>query len=177
VWDWDIVWDGYTPDSKIVKKEGTIPFYRLINDRGDILAERGSWKTLYIIPRVMFDWTAHLNMMDDVTSQSSVDINIKLKSVVPDHYPRFVGYIDPLLGDEGIKRAREIPGALLKDIDYAVIGSNYLGNEGVGRKISEERHKHPELFYVSADISLENPDGNKIQVLSQNSRLDNIIIR
>jgi hypothetical protein len=176
-WHWDYLWPGYTPESKIVANEETIPLLRLENQEGTIIAKRGQWKTVYVIPRVMFDWNKHLKILSEVTGESTEAIDKRIRQVTPDHYPRFVGYLDPALGEEGINKALSIPGVNLQDIDYPVIIENDASAENVAEIIRDICKKRPELFYVQAEVYLEDDSGNKVLIPFEEAEQKNVVIR
>lgn len=101
-WSWNYIWPDLTPESKIVIEE---------QDKYTV----DKWKSVYIMPRVMFDWNQFLGLLSGATGKSTLEIDKKIKEVVPDKYPRFVGFLDRSSGEEGIKKALSIPGVTLRD--------------------------------------------------------------
>lgn len=175
-WRWDYLWPGYTPESKIVVNEETIPLLRLENKDGVIMARRGKWKTVYLIPRVMFDWNKHLKSLSEVTGESTEEVDKRIRRVVPNHYPRFVGYLDLALGQEGINKALSIPGVSLQDTPY-LIPENNLSSESVSGLIKETQEKNPELFYIQAEVFLTNISGEKVTLPFNKIEQKDVIIR
>ncbi len=102
-WNWDYVWPQFTPGDKVIVVEEVHT------------AMKDKWKAVYIMPRVMFDWRGFLNRLSGVTGEGGVEIDQRLTQVVPDKYPRFVGFLDRSLGEQGIKAALAIPGVTLRD--------------------------------------------------------------
>jgi hypothetical protein len=95
-WNWDYLWPGFTPDSKLI-----------IEPESSLVSR----KAVYIMPRVMFDWNKFLDELSDVTGESTTDLDIKIRSVVPDKYPRFVGFLEEFKDE----KALTIPGVTLRD--------------------------------------------------------------
>ncbi|MEK7155071.1 MAG: hypothetical protein AAB697_03005 [Patescibacteria group bacterium] len=98
-WDWDIIWPGFTPDSKLVIEEKTPSF----------------GKALYIIPRQMYDWTWYLNSLSAVLKEGGIQVEQNIRTVVPDNYPRFVGFFPSGVTPETLNKALEIPGTRIRD--------------------------------------------------------------
>ena len=174
-WNWDYLWPGFRPESKIVINEKSIPFLRMEDERGMVIARRAKGKVVYAIPRLMFDWGKHLNALADVTDEYS-EVDRRIKLVVPDQYPRFAGYLDPTLGNEGIDKALSIPGVSLKDIDYIVIPKNIASTEYVLRLVRDLQRKNPELFYVEAEVYIKNKD-EKILIPFKKPDQKNVVIK
>jgi ABC-type multidrug transport system fused ATPase/permease subunit len=72
---------------------------------------------VYIIPRLMFDWTKNLDNLSRLTGVSSLVINQKLTSVVPNGFEKFVGYLskdvseverDEIMKDNGVVRIKKV---------------------------------------------------------------------
>jgi hypothetical protein len=141
-----------------------------------VIARRTKGKAVYAIPRLMFDWNKHLNALADVTGESSLEVDRRIRLVVPDQYPRFVGYLDPTLGDEGIDKALSIPGVSLKDIDYVIIPKNVTSTEYVLGLARELQRKNPELFYVEAEVYIKNKD-EKILIPFKGPDQKNVVIK
>jgi len=121
VWKWDYLWPGYDPKNKVAK-EKIIPFLKFDNNKAGV--QQGNRKAVYVIPRLMFDWNKYLNALAEITGESSLEIDKRLKRVVPDQYPRFVGYLSPALGSEGEKKALKITGVSLRNIDCPITLEN-----------------------------------------------------
>ncbi len=176
-WQWDYLWPNYGPESKIVVNEKTIPLFRLIDKEGTVLAERGGWKVIYIIPRVMFDWNEHLASLSEVTGEDTMEIDKRVRGVIPDHYPRFVGYLDLGLGEEEINKASSIPGAVLQDIIYLIIVNKKIPTKDISEKIRLIQTRNPEFFYVQAEAYIENGDGERMAIPFKQVDQKDIIIQ
>jgi hypothetical protein len=174
-WQWNYLWPGYTPESKLVINENTIPIVRMEDKNGTILARRGEWVTVYVIPRVMFDWNKHLAALSEVTGESVVEVNELVRLAVPDKYPRFVGYFDPALAYPSEDVDLKIPGVSLKNNDYLVVTAS-LPRESVAQQIKNLQKKNPELFYVNAEIYLENTKGEKEFIKSKEDFIKDTVI-
>ena len=98
-WNWDIIWPGFTPDSKLIIEEKTPSF----------------GKALYIIPRQMYDWTWYLNALSAVLKEGGIQVEQNIRTVVPDNYPRFVGFFPSGVTQETLNKALEIPGTRIRD--------------------------------------------------------------
>jgi len=94
-------------------------------------------------------------------------IDKRLKMVVPDKYPRFVGYLDPALGQKGIDKALSIPGVSLEDFYYYIGAENIAADKRMENLILSTQKEKPEFFHVQAKIYLENEKGTKIPILSE----------
>ena len=113
VWDWDYLWGGYSPDSTVVIKEGT----NLQNEH----------RLVYIIPRVMNPWNEFLDKLLAVTIEDRSTIDKSIRNVVPDHFPRFVGYMRPELTDlQGEEMVNKIPGATIKRVNESANTEAYI---------------------------------------------------
>lgn len=177
VWSWDYLWEGLTPDSKIIADEKHIPFLRLEDRLGNTIAVRGNWKTAYIIPRVMFDWGKFIALLADATGKSYQEVENKVRQTVPDHYPRFVGYLDIALRQEAIERALKIPGVTLQDIEYAILAESVSPSKEILESINNLYKNSPELFYAQAEVYLEDHKGKKTQIPFQKISQEDVIVK
>lgn len=110
IWDWDYLWPGYSPSSKIAVA----------------LASTQPKLMVYMIPQLMYDWTKGLDSLSKVTGESTISIDRTIRRVVPDKFPRFVGYLDT---DES--KALAIPGvSLVKDDSGPQTRVYILGEKG-----------------------------------------------
>jgi len=159
VWNWDYLYPGFKPGSEITVNEGTIPFLKMVDSEGQVVAERGEGKMIYVIPRVMLDWNWHLRELSGLTDLTTAEIDETIKRSIPDHYPRFVGYMDPRLVPEKIEAVSSIPGVTLVNIDYVVLPKN---NPNYGA-VKDLKTKRPELFYVEADAYVRK-DGAEVRL-------------
>ncbi len=177
IWEWDYLYPNYEAESEIIINEKNIPFLRMENKQGIILAERKPWKTVYVIPRLMFDWNKYLNSLSEVTNSSKLEIDQAIKTVIPDQYPRFVGYLDPSLGKEAIDKALSFPGVSLRDNDYAVVEKTIYPSQKILPLIKALHQKNPEIFYTRAEIYLRNNEDEKILIQFKNVALEDTIIK
>lgn len=164
IWKWDYLWPKFSPDSKLVVEESNIPFLRMEDRQGRVLAVRSPGREVYIIPRLMFDWGKALNSLSEVVGESSLDVGEKMKVVIPDKYPRFAGYLDSGLGEEGVKKALAIPGASLRDTGYVKVVDETYPPGHVSRMLKNLFKSQPDLFFPKAQIYLENSQGEKVPI-------------
>jgi hypothetical protein len=158
-WDWDYLLDGFNSETGLKIIDDTIPFYQLVANQKEVIAERGPWKMVYVIPRLMYDWNKHLNRLSEVTGMPTLEVDKQIRRFVPSDFPRFVGYLDPSLGKSGIKMANDIKGVVLKDIDYAVIPPEAENNDWPMREIKRLTEDRPKIFYVRAkETNIQLPD-------------------
>jgi hypothetical protein len=174
VWDWDYVLPGYTPGTKIEIQEGTIPLAKIVDSRGRTLATRGDWKMVYIFPRVMFDWNKYLADLAKVTGDEPHLVDRRIRQVVPDHFLRFAGYVNPALGQEGLRQAADISGVHLRGVQYLNILAGDL--EEVAKFIKAAQETSPELFYQRAQVYLEK-DGQKIPLVFAGVESKDIVLQ
>lgn len=177
IWKWDYLWPGYNPDNKIVVIEGDIPLLRVEDNQGRVLMERSQGKEVYIIPRLMFDWGKALNSLSEVVGESSLDVGEKMKVVIPDKYPRFAGYLNPILGEEGSKKALAIPGASLRDTSVVAMVSDAYKPDHLVRILGDLRKRQPELFFPQVEIYIENNKGEKIVIPVKQIKQKDVIIK
>jgi hypothetical protein len=177
LWKWDYLWPRYSPESKIVVNEKTIPISSLENMDGVVVARRGNGEAVYVIPRLMFDWNKYLDILSQLTNQGSMEVDRRIKMTVPDQYPRFVGYLDPASRKEKINEALSFPGVSLQDIGYLVIVKSSTSPEDVSGLINRVRAKYPELFYIQAEAYLEKGSGEKIPFLFKQPQQKDVIIQ
>jgi len=175
-WKWEYLWPGFNAESKIIIKEKTIPLLK-VEDKNEVtILKRGEGKVVYIIPRIMFDWSKYLNALAEITGEQSTEIDRRVKTVVPDHYPRFVGYLNPALGQEERNRALVIPGVTLEDVPYLVVDNSLLVGDIHGL-IEAIRQKNPELFYVQAEGYIENKEGKRVLIPFKKFSQEDVIVK
>jgi len=157
VWEWDYLWPGYSPNLKIVIDEKDIPLNKLIlNEKQS--AYKDSGKTVYMIPRLMFDWCESTDLLAKLTAQNSQEVNQIIRKSIPDDYPRFVGYLDPNLDFDNpeTKKFLSYPGVSLRDNLYFSINSQVKNKALISRTLVNLQKQHPEYFYTKAEIYIEN---------------------
>ena len=150
VWNWDMLWPGYDPSSQIIVERGETP--PSVN------------YTVYVIPRLMYDWCQSLNDFSLLIGESSLDVDSKIKEVVPDDFPRFIGILDRKLGPGGVAQAEAIKGVVLKKVDYPIILTELPQANLEADYLSELQRNNPELFYSQANVFVENNQGERIEI-------------
>ncbi|MFH1561020.1 MAG: glycosyltransferase family 39 protein [Patescibacteria group bacterium] len=175
-WQWDYLWPGFDPQSEVVIKEGTIPLLRLKDGAGLVIAERKDWWQVYLVPRVMFDWTKHLASLSEVTGLSTMELDKIVKTAIPDHFPRFIGYLDSDLGLDSVEKAKTIPGVTLRKIPYPVTISESELIKDVSGQIEVLNQSRPELFYLQATGYLKSEEGEKSQIPFVQYSEQNVIV-
>jgi hypothetical protein len=146
VWDYDYLWPGYTPESVFeIENVGHIALREVRDARGNRLAVRAPGKAVYVITRVL-SIPVETNKLAEVTNLDAQEALLKVQSVIPDHYPRFVGFLDPTQGNAEAK-AQEINSATFKEVEF-------LGNVSSPEVIRTILHSHPQLLYQQADVWL-----------------------
>lgn len=177
MWDWDYLWNGYGDGVELVVNEGQIPLEKVIDQNGKTQAIRGNWKAVYIIPRVMNPWNEFLDNLKTITLESRSEINSRIRSVVPDHFPRFVGYLDPRLSlEKGDETVRKIPGATLRDVSFLVplaTANTDLLTPFIEKLLVDK----PNLFVQKAQVYLMSPDGTKHPIEFANSGDEDEVIQ
>lgn len=124
-WKWDYLWPGYSPDKRI-----TVEPHGIIGPNGQQVHSRGKAEKVYIITRHV-QWPATLDILADVVDRlGGVEIGDRIRWVIPDDFPRFVGLLDKNLGKEGRKKAENIKGVKLREIDLDLITDIYFDNNG-----------------------------------------------
>jgi hypothetical protein len=102
VWKWDYLWPGYDPEGKIEFKEITS---KLIQK---------SEKAVYVIPRLMYDWGKYSSSLSTLTKMSNSEVDKKIRETIPDDFFRFVGYLDPDVDQDTIRK-NLLPGIEIRD--------------------------------------------------------------
>lgn len=177
VWNWDYLYPRFNPESKISIEEKGIPFSKLTGKEGEVLAERAEGKTVYIIPRLMYDRGKSTNSLSIVTSKSSGEISATLATTIPDDFPRYVGYLDPALKEQGIIEALSIKGVSLRDNQFARIADSVKDPSQVSNILNYYLDKNPEVFYTNADIFITNKDGEKKPIKFKNGNLNDVTLK
>ncbi|MEJ2347670.1 MAG: glycosyltransferase family 39 protein [Patescibacteria group bacterium] len=175
VWDWKYLWEGFEPGTSILVREKQIPLY-IVEGQGGILATRAPGKEVYIIPRVMLDWAWHLGKLSELTGESTLTIDERVKRSIPDHYPRFIGYLDPRLDYQDVKDSN-VPGVTFKDVNYIKISDGKLGTEGEIKDFYKFLAEDNELLDVQADIFLLDEKGQIINQIKEAGIGQNKIIK
>lgn len=175
VWTGDLLWPGYRSSSKISVKEETIALKKIENKNNEVLAVRGKWKMVYMFPRVMFNWNQNLKDLSEVTGENMQEIDSRIRGVVPDHFVRFVGYLDPALGSEGAAEVDLISGAKLKDVDYLIIKAG--NREEAANIIRSLQRDRPELFYMQAIVSFTNENNQEVTLPFQSTEENDVVVK
>jgi len=122
IWDWNYLWPDYTPEKTItVDPSGAVPL-SILDGRVQNVGNSNEWKAVYVIPRLMFDWSNYINKLGELTGKSSLEVDALLKKVVPDDYPRFVGYL-PLDRQNLANEENLLPGIIVSDVDFETINN------------------------------------------------------
>ncbi len=156
VWDWDYLWPGYGPQSQIkIENADRIPLKEILDEAGQTVAVRSAGKAVYAIPRVL-RIPQDTDLLAQVVGESGDDELALIQKVIPDHYPRFVGYLDPTLGADREARALAINSVTFREVEY-------LRTVAVAKTavplIARARQEHPELFYQPAKVWLQTDSG------------------
>lgn len=150
VWNWDMLWPGYDPSFQIiVERKETSPSVNY---------------TVYVIPRLMYDWCQSLNDFSLLIGKSSLDVDSKIKQVIPDDFPRFIGILNRKLGSGGVTQAEAIKGVVLRKTDYPIILTDLPQANLEADYLSALQKDNPELFYPQANIFMEDNQGEKIEI-------------
>jgi len=171
VWKWDYLYPGYDPDGEIQVTEGPLTTAKLIRD-SFVVAESGSWKAVYIIPRLMSDWGRYLSALSTLTTLGNMQIDEQVKTVIPDVYPRFIGILDPSLDPDTISK-NILPGVYLVDQDYLVQQGTYTNDRQVFKDILKLQKIHPEMFYLTGTVTFVDTSGDEHSLLFQRSDKQN----
>ena len=175
-WDWDYVWTGFTPQSELVIDEDTIPVTRLENNAGELIASRGKWKTVYVIPRLMYDWNKHIDALAKVTGLNPLEVDRRVKKTTPSDYPRFVGYLDPSKNLSIVeKQALEIKGVSLRPISFVIAPQHRKANSETTRIIYQALEEQPSAFDVRADIKLTTPQAEDEVILRKDTQSEDFV--
>lgn len=124
-WKWDYLWPGYSPEKKI-----TIEPHGIIGLNGQQVHSRGKREKVYIITRHV-KWPETLNQLAEVVEiPGGVEVGERVNWAIPDDFPRYIGILNKNLGEEGRKKALEIKGVKLREIDLDLITDIYFDNNG-----------------------------------------------
>lgn len=135
-WKWNYLLDNYSPTNKIIVNKFEIP-----------KNNSESLRSLYIVPRLMSDWGQSINSLSALTGKTGTDIDIQIKTVVPDQYPQFVGYLNPKLGNEGIQQALNTHGVSIDEPEFFTPSTLTTSAQ-------------PD-YYINANLFQENDKGQK----------------
>ena len=161
IWDWDYLWPGYWPGAEMKIDETETADYFALPWCKCATTAGGKWQTVYIIPRLMYDWGAHLAALSLATGDGGVEIDKRIKQFAPDDYPRFVGFVKPGVSEE---EALAIKGVRLKEFeaDYVVLPKGEVTDGKILKNMDSLRATRPESFYTFAHVSFEDEGGEKV---------------
>ncbi|KKT83986.1 MAG: hypothetical protein UW80_C0003G0002 [Microgenomates group bacterium GW2011_GWC1_44_9] len=100
-WKWDYLWPGFDPRGRVE-----------IEKTSKLLKK--SQKAVYVIPRLMYDWGKYSQALSRLTRLGSSVVDKILREVIPDDYPRFVGYLDPGMDPDTLKN-NLLPGIAVRE--------------------------------------------------------------
>lgn len=124
-WKWDYLWPGYSNEKKI-----RVELLDTEKATGKKIHKRGKGEKVYIITRHI-QWPATLDKLAEVVEMSGgVEIGERLRASIPDDFPRYAGILNQGLGKEGRKKAMDIKGVKLREIDFDVSADIYFENNG-----------------------------------------------
>jgi hypothetical protein len=101
-------------------------------------------------------------------------VDRRIRQVVPDHFLRFAGYVNPALGQEGLRQAADISGVHLQDVQYLNILAGDLVE--VAKFIKSTQENSPQLFYQRAKVYLEK-DGQKTPIVFDGVESKDIVLQ
>lgn len=171
-WKWDYLWPAYNPEDQIVIENSILPV-AAIRRGGNVVARPGKAEKLYIITRHV-QWPQTLDVLSELTGKNTLVTGDTLHQVVPDDFPRFVGMLNGNLGEEGKKKALDVKGAKLFNVEYLVPEPNSAKHD-IYKLIYKLNDERPELFYVNADIYFEN-NGTREYILKSDPAKKDIIL-
>lgn len=163
-WNDDYLLKGYDKDSQIIINKKTIPFLKMIDNKGATMARRNKWHSIYIIPRLMFEWTKHLDLLSEITAQRGLETEKRIQRVIPDDFPAFVGYLDIKLGETGVDKALAIKGVSIKEVEYPLLEERYRQDDNLIKRIRELEEQDPWLFKKEATGFVKNTQGEKFEI-------------
>ena len=161
VWNWDMLWPGYSPETQVVVGQVDLPLKQLKNSSGQVYATPGTGYVVSMIPRLMFDWNQSLNQLAYLTGKSSMFVDSKIKEVIPDDFPRFIGLLDQSLGQEGIEQAQQTKGVILRQVLYPLVIQGLPQSDQAIQHLRLLEETQPELFYLQADVYLQDNQGKR----------------
>lgn len=124
-WKWDYLWPDYSPEKKIITE-----FFDGETAAGKTLQKKGKGEKVYIITRHI-KWPATLDRLAEVTQlMGGVEIGERLRWSIPDDFPRYVGILNKGLGEDGRKKALDITGVKLREIDFDAAADIYFEHNG-----------------------------------------------
>jgi hypothetical protein len=163
-WSDEYLLPGYSKESQIVINAKTIPFLKMVDSFGSEVAKRDRWYEVYVIPRLMFEWTKHLDQLALITGDPSMTIDGRIKRVIPDDLPVFVGYLNVKLGQAGIEKALAIKGVSVKEIDYPLLDFKYEKYIDLIPTIEKLKTNQTYLFIVEASGKVINQYGKEYPI-------------
>lgn len=133
-WKWDYLWPGYSPDKEII-----------VASTDQQAQSKGIMEEVYIITRHV-QWPDTLNKLAEIVDiPGGVEAGERVNWAIPDDFPRYIGLLKKDLGEEGRKKALEIKGVKIKEINLDGVTDIYFDD-------NEER----EYIIESGTSELEN---------------------
>lgn len=164
VWSWDMLWPGYGQNSQIIAEEGAPSLTKLLDQYGNNYITQGTGYMVYVIPRLMFNWNQSLNDFSRLIGKSTLYVDSKVKENIPDDLPRFIGMLDQSLGSDAVTQASAVKGVVLKEINYPIIIHGLPQSDQAVDHLFKLQETNPELFYLQADVFIEDNQGNKAEI-------------
>lgn len=110
IWQWNYLWPGFDPAGKVeIKNTSSKPLTK-------------AQRAVYVIPRLMYDWGKSTFALQSLTKMDNQAIDKKIREVIPDDFPRFVGYLDPGVDPDTIKKSL-LPGITVEEESPVFPGS------------------------------------------------------
>ena len=125
VWKWDYLWPGYLPNKKII-----IETHKITVPKNPQIYRPGKVEKVYIITRHV-KWPTTLDRLSEVVEKmGGVEVGERLRWSIPDDFPRYVGILNENLGEEGRKKALDIKGVKLREVNLDILTDIYFDRGG-----------------------------------------------
>ena len=150
-WRWDYLLPGWQSDSQLIAQPDSIAFWRMVDSKGQLLAQRGQWYMVYVRQQQMYDWNQSLNLMSELTGLTGLEVDQRVKWTVPEMKLRYVGYLDHRLDLANVKqKVDNSPAVELVPIQDAVVVA--ADRDYVGSQINQLHQTRPALFYLRGQV-------------------------
>jgi len=137
-WNYNYLIENFIPGDKIIVEKEKVSTKDTV-----------SLRSIYIVPQLISNWNQSLDSLSSLTGQRGMQIDKQIKTVVPDQYPQFIGYLKPELGKDGVTQALATHGVSVDEPD------NFFSPKVVTFK------EQVSGYYVKAKVYLEKSDGQK----------------